>query len=732
MSEQEFVLNKQREAVEQNWRRYQYGQSRGHRDYTETARRLEGYYLGGQYDKDGRLQAGGHWNQADLDILEMQGRPAYEVNQIKPALDSAFGYQIANRMDIAFKPRSGDATKELAEVRSTVAMQIADNNNLHWKETDIFQDGLILQRGYLDNRIDFSDSMIGELRITALDPLDVIPDPDASSYDPADWSDVIVIRWLSIDDIAALYGADKARQVQEKVTGRFYSEYDFVSDGAERGRFGPDLYSYDYALNSEGIRVHRIIDRQHWRRARAEVAIYPSGDIRPLAGDEQPEQLMRMQQEGVIVAPHITKRVRWTVTTRDVLLFDGWSPYDRFTIVPFFPFFRHGRTRGMVDNAVGPQQILNKALSQAIHIVNTTANSGWMVEEGSLVNMTEYDLAEFGATSGTVISYRKGSNPPQKIPSNPMPQGMDRLIQLSNQFVGELTVPEAMRGIAISGNESGLAIQSRQHASQQILSVALDNLARTRSMEARWIDYAISKYYNTERVYRITRQNPLSGVTEEEELAINQPMPDGTYWNDMTAGEYDVVITEQPMQVTFENSQFQQIIEMREKGIRIPDTVVIRHSNLSDKQEIIKSMENAATPPQDPRLEAEVERIKADAERIRADVEVKKAQTTASNVKAQYAAVQTAQVIAATPETAGIADEVYASAGGQDYNAPPTFPDQIPVQGGPVTPSVQKTDMGGLAQSENADIMEGTVEPPSPNVGENRGIETLRSEDNFR
>ena len=105
-----------------NWRRYQYGLNRGHRNYTESARFLEGYYLGGTYDGDGKLQSGGHWSEADLDVLDAQRRPAYETNQTMPALNSAFGYQIANRLDISFRPRAGAATKELAESRSKVAM----------------------------------------------------------------------------------------------------------------------------------------------------------------------------------------------------------------------------------------------------------------------------------------------------------------------------------------------------------------------------------------------------------------------------------------------------------------------------------------------------------------------------------------------------------------------------------------------------------------------------------
>jgi hypothetical protein len=566
MDQQEPTTAEPDAIAAESWQRYLYGIERGHREYTEIARMLEGFYLGGDYDKDGNLQAGGQWNEGDLGVLEEQRRPAYEFNQIKPAVDAALGYQIANRMDISFRPRSGDATREVAEVRSKVAMQIADNNKLHWKETEVFGDGMIQQRGFFECRMGFDDSIFGELQISVLDPMDVMPDPDAKSYHPSTWADVIVARWLTADEIEGMYGAEARNKAENAAKGYDSRDFGGDGDGAERGSFGSMRY---WALYAEaGTTRIRVIDRQKYVRTRMNVAVYPGGDVRPLNGGESPEFLAGLHERGAHIARRMVRRVRWTVSTCDTLLHDDWSPYDRFTVVPYFPYFRRGKTRGMVDNAVGPQKSLNKGVSQAIHIINTTANSGWQVEEGQLTNMSTSDLENVGATTGIVLERKAGSQPLQKIMPNGMPGGIDHIIQMSNQVIQDVTVPNAMRGITGAG-ESGIAIQSRQHASQQLLSVPLDNLARTRNMLADWIDYGITRYYDTERVFRITRQNPMTGMEEEQRLVVNQFDPaTGSYLNDMTAGEYDTVVTEQPMQITFENSQFRQVMEMRNASIR--------------------------------------------------------------------------------------------------------------------------------------------------------------------
>jgi hypothetical protein len=530
--------------------------------------------------------------------------------------------------------------------------------------------------------------------------MDVIPDPDAKSADPQHWSDVVVTRFLTADEIEGLYG-ESAREIAE-VDGDGSGEAPWGDDAdtEKRSTFGVDDY-FEGAVSDGRIKRYRVIDRQHWIRERMDVAISPDGDVRQIGGDETPEAMADMQAHGYSFTKRNMRRVRWTVTTMTDVLHDDWSPYDRFTVVPFFPYFRRGKTRGMVDNAVGPQLSLNKGMSQATHIINTTANSGYWVEQNSLTNMSTEDLEHVGAQSGLVGEYAKGSRPPEKIQPNTMPHGVNELIQLSHKVLQDVTVPDAMRGITGAG-ESGLAIQSRQHASQQILSVPLDNLSRTRHMLGQWIDYAISKYYGTERVFRITRTNPKTGAEEDEAVELNKFHPEtGAYLNDMTAGEYDVVIADQPIQTTFDNTNFMQAIEMREKGIAIPDSYVVKHSNLSDKPEIIAAMGQQSQPPADPTIEAKVALIQAQTRKTEAEAINK-------NVEGTFSSIQTAQQVVINPAIAPVADQILKSAGFQDADAAPII-DSSGIQAQPVVDT----------NPENTN----PLTPVNPGVGITDGIE---------
>jgi len=695
----------------ENWARYLYGKDRGHTQYTEHAMRCSGMYLGG----------GEQWSPEDRAILDSQGRPHYEFNEVMPSINSAIGYQIHNRMDIVYKPRGGQADLETANTLTKLVKQVTDANMLHWNETQLFSDGLIEQRGYYDLRMDFDSNILGEIAIAVLDPSDVIPDPDAKAYDPDRWSDVVVTRWLTLDEIEQRYGR-KARDAaaDSNDDGPDFGDMD---DEAERSKFG--MFSqaslYDaYKTDEQGFKRFRVIERQRFVYENTACIVHPhTGDVlveAKMADDTIADALAK----GAVRAKRMKRRVKWEVTTWCRTLHNDYSPYEHFTIVPYFAYFRRGQTRGMVDAAIGPQEVLNKAVSQFVHILNSSANGGWMVQQDSLTNMTTEELEDVGAQTGLVIEYR-GDKPPQKIGPNQVPTGIDRIIDRADKALKDVTVPDAMRGS--QGPEiSGIAIQSKQFASQQQLAVPLDNLAYTRHLLAIRLTKLIQRYYDSYRIFRITEMDPLSGKPTDELLEINKFDPtSGNYINDVTVGTYDVVISEQPMQVTFENSQFQQVMEMRNAGVRLPDATVIRYSNLADKPEILEAMQNTQGPV-DPTLQAKAELMSAQALKARADAGLSENKAVGENAKTQYSTFQTAQIIEMMPGTASTADGLLGSAGYIDHDAPPIVPgasgvDQLAGLGAPGA-MAEPVLPPGAEQNTNP------VLPANPAVGMMTGIKT--------
>lgn len=641
------------------WDRYDEGVARGHEQYCREAARLEDFYLGG----------GRQWSADTRDAMESQGRPAREVNQCLIAVNTAAGYQIANRVDIGFQPRGGGADEKTARCMSKVMKQQLDNCGFRFCETEQFLDGLIQRRGYLDLRISYDDSERGELSLDTLDPLDVIPDPDARHYDPDRWADVIVTRWLTLMEIEQQYGKDAADETKARAS--YLTAQD--NYGAERGvirrGFGdrPAGYGLMSSWYGDGNwRRYRILDRQSNNYEMTLVGRWPGGDFRSVEGLPR-EHIAWLIDHGVIITKRRMRKVHWEVVAPDFTIFDGDSPYKHFTPIPYFPYFRRGQTIGMLDNAIDPQEVINKFVSQFEHIINSTANSGWEGEANSLSNMDDDEFIRRANETGLVLLSKRGKKPPQKIKPNEIPTGVLELINLAhNNFRGTTGVDENLSGVA-KDDLSGIAIQSRQFAAQQQLSLANDNLKRSRFILARNGLDLIQYFMVDERIFHITEMDDY-GVERRRELAVNVPDGEGGYLNDLTIGEYDITVHEQPTAVTFDNSYFEQVKSMKaELGVAIPDSVILRYSTLPDKEEIAKAIAESQGKA-DPRAEA-------DAVLIRAKARLAEQQAVSEAIKAQYSAIQTAQAIVLTPQAAQLADALLRSGGYQDQDAAPIVPE---------------------------------------------------------
>lgn len=681
------------EVARMNFSRYEYVSQRGHAGWCAEALRFEDYYHGG----------GRQILPEDREKMMDASKMPIEINELSDAVNTALGYQINNRADISFMPRGQGASDEIATVLSKVAMQIADNNKLRWKESGVFADGMIRSRGFFEVMVNFDDSMRGEVRIAHLDSMDVIPDPDSKSYDPDGWADVVVTRWLTLDEIEGMWGTDVRKRIESNA-GPYINEGDFGTETQDvpRLKFADDDDDtvYDAYYSEGGITRIRVIDRQYWKMVNTRVVVFPTGDIR-VAENAAPEKIAAWRNMGCVILNRPTKRVRWTVSTCDTLIHDDWSPMAHFSIVPYFPFFRHGRSKGLLNDGIGPQDLLNSCITAYNHAVKATANSGWLIEQHSLSNMDTDDLDTEGAKPGLTIEYKRSAkNRPEKIQPNTVPTGIADLAKIASDKVMKLTgQTSAMRGEG-GKDQSGIAIQSMQYAAQMSLTVPLDNLAQTRTMLAQRILELVQTFYDEPRVIRITTQDPITGKETSEELRINWQDAQGQVMHNVTIGEYDVVITEQPTQITFQNSQFSQALDMRKAGIGIPDTVLVKNSMLANKAEIIESMSaQKQTNPLD----------EAKAVLMAAQAEVAKATAIAKNVETLFSAIRTSQIAATNPGISAIADEIAKSSGFVDKNTGPIYPDVV---GAPAAGEVQPPP-----NSTNP------MTPDNPAVGMSAGIE---------
>lgn len=633
--------------AQKTWARYAWARDNGHSKFVEKA------------DKCERFFAGDQWDKADIAKLNAVRRPALTINKIISTVGNVMGEQIFKRAETSFRPRSG-APEEISNILTKVYRQISDNNQLDWKRSDMFADGIITSRGFLDVRLDYNDAMQGEVRIENLNSKNVVIDPDGEDYDPDTWSEVFTTKWVTADDIAVMYSKDDAALLRNRDSMFSPYGYDSILDG--RDRFGDRInpaYSGDFDFTSVQRNI-RQIERQYRVLDRQKHFVDPrTGDMRPI-----PEEFDRnkiaffVDNYGLNVTSKLVRRIKWTVIADNVKLHDDWSPYKHFTVVPYFPYFRKGNTIGLVENLLGSQELLNKVSSQELHVVNTTANSGWKVKAGALSNMTVEELEEKGAQTGLVIEVNGDLDDVDKIQPNQVPQGLDRISYKAEEHIKTISgVSDSMQGFDRE-DVAAKAIQAKQQAGSTNLAKPLDSLTRSDFILARNVLDLIQEFYTEERLmtivhdeatgetenFSINQANPQS--QEEHEAGEEAENPYSEIVNDLTLGEYDVVVSSVPKRDTLEDSQFEQAKAMRELGVDIEDSVLIEASRLMNKKDIIKAIKAKATSPQAQAAaqlqqraqEAEVGKTEAETTHKQADAQLKGAKTQETVVKTQVLA----------------------------------------------------------------------------------------------
>lgn len=556
---------------------------------------------------------GKQFSDAEREKLKREGRPIVEKNHIAPIFRILMGYQRQNRYELKYMPgNDGSGSQDIAEALTATAKQISERNQQEWIDSQVFQDGLTTGRGFWDARLDFTHNGLGEVKLTHKDPFSILIDPEADSYNPNNteggWQYYVETKWLSPADIFLLFNYDAYEKVVDYAhIGMPAAATDYAYDGlfrtAPERYFGLDYFLSDRYSHSIGLytspfnhinqyrKLVRVLDTQH-RKLKKVKYFY---DLETGGEAVIPEVFSREQIARIVqwvrlnnipldIREGYKKMVRNTITAGNRVLWDKWSPYgDKMSLIPFFPYFRRGKTRGMIDDLIDPQREINKRASAMLHVIMTTANSGWMWEEGALTEDQERALEQWGARPGVHVKYREGFNAPQKIEPSAAPMSFQKIVMDSKD---DLKFISGVNDSAL-GNldrvQSGRAIQARQRQTILGSETYFDNFSRSRELLGRQILYLVQSFYNEPRIVRSQ-----VGKGTDEQIIINAQNAAGEIINNVSLGNYEVAIEEAPVSATFLQGQFQELLELMEKGVPIPWDVAIELSTMPNKEEIIR------------------------------------------------------------------------------------------------------------------------------------------------
>lgn len=545
---------------------------------------------------------GKQWSEDDKAALTEKGRPALTINKIRPHLNILSGYQRVNRYEVNFEPRTSDDF-ESCELRKGVTKYIMDNCDYNDVESAVFMDGIIGGIGWFHVFYDWDyTAMEGEIDIERISPFDIYTDPEARKPDYSDAKFLCRAKWVDKDELCDIYPEHADDILSE------FRRYDMDEKEADMVGTEPLWYNRD-------LKKVRLIECWYKEREMETRYMMADGTI-----SDVPPPI-----PTVIASPFQVPvdKVRLAVIMGDIKLEEMDSPYQH-GFFPFVPFtlYHYGEGDvpcGVVRDVKDPQREINKKRSQILHILNTQGNSGLITETTAMTEEQQERYRKYGSKPGAIIEVNDGTLAGGRIreiqPSAP-PVGLIQSAQESEADIPKITgINESMLGIS-SPQQSGRAIELNQRQAVTNIAPFFDNLRKSkRAIVQQLWGYKghkglIPQYYTEEKVFRIVgKTGQEQFVTVNQQVQMQDPQTGQlitTVLNDLSQGNYDVIISDTPYSVSQRQGQFWALVDAVSK-LGLPANIIfdklIELSDIPDKQEIIQRLQTQqqqANAPQEP------------------------------------------------------------------------------------------------------------------------------------
>lgn len=545
---------------------------------------------------------GKQWSEDDKAALTEKGRPALTINKIRPHLNILSGYQRVNRYEVNFEPRTSDDF-ESCELRKGVTKYIMDNCDYNDVESAVFMDGIVGGIGWFHVFYNWDyTAMEGEIDIERVSPFDIYTDPEARKPDYSDAKFLCRAKWVDKDELCDIYPEHADDILSE------FRRYDMDEKEADMVGTEPLWYNRD-------LKKVRLIECWYKEREMQTRYMMADGTI-----SDVPPPI-----PTVIASPFQVPvdKVRLAVIMGDIKLEEMDSPYQH-GFFPFVPFtlYHYGEGDvpcGVVRDVKDPQREINKKRSQILHILNTQGNSGLIAETTAMTEEQQERYRKYGSKPGAIIEVNDGTLAGGRIreiqPSAP-PVGLIQSAQESEADIPKITgINESMLGIS-SPQQSGRAIELNQRQAVTNIAPFFDNLRKSkRAIVQQLWGYKghkglIPQYYTEEKVFRIVgKTGEEQFVTVNQQVQMQDPQTGQlitTVLNDLSQGNYDVIISDTPYSVSQRQGQFWALVDAVSK-LGLPASIIfdklIELSDIPDKQEIIQRLQaqqQQANAPQEP------------------------------------------------------------------------------------------------------------------------------------
>ncbi|HPV97913.1 MAG TPA: portal protein [Spirochaetota bacterium] len=553
-------------------------------DWRTRAKKAYDFYLGDQ------------WDPAVRDQLRLESRPALTFNKIKPIIRNLSGYQRQNRQDLKVVARKG-ANGTVAEFLTEICKYIYDVSLADWQLSQVFIDGIIGGKGWVMADIDYEkDPLNGDIVIRRENPFMIHEDPFATQYDLSDANFIFRSYWDDINNLQLIFPKVKDIALLPSMS---------MSD---REKIGIETDDYVSPSNSGGsfeeIAKYRYKVRDCWYRQYEKKRILI--DINTLEAEDASGKSVEFLQNLVNQYPHlraverVIPKLCLTTFVGNIILQEVENPFG--PAIRDFPFVRYcdehiyahkNIIRGEVDDLIDPQQELNKRRSQALHHLNSSANSGFITEEDAMPPGELRKLETMGSKPGVVvIAYPGKKDRIEKIRPNELSQGHIQLEKLSEDDLKKISGVNAdLLGYPSERAESGVAMDLRRKHGLMTTEQLFDNFEYSQRLLGQKLVDFIRKtdVISDEEMEAIAEERNFKPVDKSTGMPVNIL----DLAKSRKVGKYGIVMSTRDSSPTQRLYNFQTMIDAMKNGLQIPQDLIVKSSDWPFKDELLERLKQA-------------------------------------------------------------------------------------------------------------------------------------------
>ncbi|CAB4172956.1 Phage P22-like portal protein [uncultured Caudovirales phage] len=478
--------------------------------------------------EDLKFAAGDQWPVEIQNSRNLEARPCLTINKVDSYVRQVTNQQRQQRPRIKVHPVNNEADLKIAKTLEGITRHIEVNSNADTAYDNAFDYAVRMGWGYWRVETDYvrEDSFDQEIYIRPIhNPFTVYFDPNSVEPDGSDAEQCLVTEVIPKATFREMYpDADDGSGFTLRATGDSSAEWVMKEDIRIAEYFHTERKATTLVLLSDGTKLYK---------------------------EDLPDADMMLAAGVTIISERKTykKVIKWCkVTSMQVLEEGEWIG----SYIPVIPVYGAQLTVedkrkkfGLVRHAKDPQRMYNFWRTSQTESIALAPKAKWLLAEGQDEGH-ENEWAQANIKSAPVLRYKQtdieGRVAPQPTRLQPEapPQGiMEAASSINNDLQAVLGIfdPNQMP----SGNISGKALNGQQQQIDLSNYHFYDNLTRSIKHTGKIILDLIPKIYDSERVMRI-----IGDDGQPDMVTINQRDAVGSILNDVTVGEYDIVMDTGP------------------------------------------------------------------------------------------------------------------------------------------------------------------------------------------